>query len=140
MRIRWRSVGKLAAALAVGVAALQLLPGLLTPPQAPPLAADVGLPQTPAPREPAVEIHAPRRTPGGKPRPRPSHGVAAATAVIGTTPRRHQPKRRNGRVELPDPPAAPTPYAPPPPPEPPPAPAPEPPPPPDDGSLEFAPH
>jgi negative regulator of sigma E activity len=149
VRVQWRSVGQVAAALAVGLAALQVLPELLKPPEAPPLAADVGLPRVPVPREQAVEIGAPRAKP--QPKPRPSQGLSAATAVIGTAPRRHKPKRRDPSGDLlshterksPDPPPPSPPPATQPPPYVPPAapePAPEPPPPPTDGSVEFAPH
>lgn len=154
VRVRWRGVGKVAAVLIAGLVALQVLPGLLKPPEAPPLAADVGLPRVSVPHEPAVEIHEPAQAskpPKVKPEPRRSNGLSAATAVIGTTPRRHKPRRREPRGDLfshterkspappppaPPPPPEPPPYVPPPAPEPPP----NPPPPPTDGSVEFAPH
>jgi len=160
MRVRWRSAGRVAAVAAVGLSALQVLPGLLKPPQAPPLAADVGLPRPVPAREPAVEIREPEPDPRRAAPPRRAHGRSPATAVIGTTPRRRHPKRTpdRGRVDLPshrekksterpDPaPAAPEPPPYVPAPQPPPAPefvpvpAPEPAPPPTDGSVEFAPH
>jgi len=162
-------VAKVALAAAVGLLGLQALPALLRPPEAPPLAADVGLPRARADEAELVIREADPR-PRSRPRPRRSRGLSAATAVIGTTPRRHQPRQRDrggkphpnaGRKgprrsrpipPAPPPPPAPAPYEPPPqpPPDPPPtlepvpapapAPAPQPAPPPSDGSVEFAPH
>lgn len=158
VRVQWRSVAKVAAALAAGLAALQVLPALLKAPEAPPLASDVGLPRLHVPREPAVEIREPKRRPKRQPKLRRSDDISAATATIGTTPQ-NRPRRRGRRGrrgELPShtgrkSPAAPPPPAfepppyvpppePPPAPEPAPAPAPQPTPPPTDGSVEFAPH
>ena len=48
VRIHWQTVGKLAAAAAVALLGLQLLPGLLRAPEPPPLDADVGLPRVAA--------------------------------------------------------------------------------------------
>jgi hypothetical protein len=42
-RIRWRNVGRLAAGVAGGGVLLVVMPGLLDPPEPPPLPADVGL-------------------------------------------------------------------------------------------------
>jgi hypothetical protein len=161
VRVQWRGVGKVAVAAVLGLAALQVLPGLLRPPQAPPLAADVGLPRVSGgEREIAIREADAKPRPRRPPHPRRADGVSAATAVIGTTPQEPRPKRsrRKGRVEFVRPlrtksirpsasTPAPAPEAPPyvPPPAPPPAPefvpaqAPEPPPPPGDGSVEFAP-
>lgn len=147
-------MGKGAVALAAGLVALQVLPGLLRPPQAPPLAADVGLPRVAgAERELVIREAEPKPRPQPKPKPLRAHGLSAATAVIGTKPRRRVPKRRPveslSHTErkspapsqpVPTPAPEPPPYAPPPEPEPVPAPAPDPPPPPSDGSVEFAPH
>jgi len=158
LRIRWGWLARGVGILAGGLVALQVLPGLLAPPEAPPLAADVGLPRVarggaaavPAERAEDALAHEPNQ----KPKPRPSRGIAAATAVIGTTPRRHarRPRRKSPprkptprAAPAPTPPRsavpAPPPAAPPPPSEPAPVtPPPAPPPAPEDGSLEFAPH
>ncbi len=149
-------MGKVVAVGIAGLAALQLLPDLLEPPGAPPLAADVGLPRVSA-REREIVI----RETVGRPRrvdllpdvreqvdnphlPQRSRGISPATAVIGTTPRRRQPVRKRAkrcghvrllpacerksarRPEPPTPTPEPTPYVSPPPPAPAPEPAPAP--------------
>ncbi|MGE0066747.1 MAG: hypothetical protein AB7T48_05275 [Solirubrobacterales bacterium] len=164
IRVRWRGVGKVAGLAAAAVVGLNVLPGAFAAPQAPPLAPDVGLAgvagTSGAPpvivREAEAEPE-PARKRRPKPKPRPSRGVAPASAVIGTTPRRHElePEARrrcpNGDLAsvcepksppapAPPPPSpAPEPVVPAPPSEPVPVPAP-PQPAPEDGSMEFAPH
>jgi hypothetical protein len=149
IRVRWRALGKGAAVAAVGLIALQLLPGLLRPPEAPPLASDVGLPR-PDPldanqvsRLAGRQVDSHREGEGGRGR--------LGRARVAARPMRPSPRvRAPARPPRPAPPplpgaapvpaVAPAPPAPPPAPEPPVAAAPAPPPPPGDGSLEFAPH
>jgi hypothetical protein len=45
IRIRWRSAARIGGFALAGLIVLKLLPGLLEPPDPPPLAADVGLPR-----------------------------------------------------------------------------------------------
>ncbi len=133
-----------------GLAALQILPGLLKTPEPPPLAADIGLPR--------VKVVAPIAEHGG-PAEAPSRGreaIRAATrnperrgrlagaAIIAATPARREVTRRASKpaaAAVPPTPAQPAaaspPQAPIAPAESQPAPAPEPP---NDGSVEFAPH
>jgi hypothetical protein len=156
LRIRWGWLARGAGVLAGGLLALQVLPGLLAPPEAPPLAADVGLPRViPIDGRKAVPperaIGAAERQPGKAPEPVPPDGVSAATAVIGSTPRRYREgshrggrRREQNEVRARPPRPAPPPATPPTPPPATPAPGPEPAPPeparaPEDGSLEFAP-
>src|SRR3954454_19793464 len=144
IRVRWASAAKAAAVAAVAVVALQALPSLLKPPDPPPLAPDVGLPQV-VPAERAPEAAAPklsfqkhRMRAKGTRRPRREDDPAKArfqTHEIGA----------KGTTELPPAPEPPT-YVPPPAPAPEPAAAPvaptavpSPPPPVGDGSEEFAP-
>jgi hypothetical protein len=148
VRVRWRSVGKVAALAAGGLIALQALPGLLRAPEPPPLAADVGLPR-PLPGEVREEIDL-RAGPAD-----PARGGAVIRERVGPARvvRRSPPKARpvlrpepaSISTPPPAPPSAPAPApaaspAPPPQPE---AVSPAPPPaapPPSDGSVEFAPH
>lgn len=167
LRIRWGWLARGAGVLAGGLVALQVLPGVLAPPEAPPLAADVGLPRVGqegrgeiVPREQEVRTPDTRPVPKSRsaPKPRSSRGVSAATAIIGSTPRHEGPgrnARHGGRDEArprpprptppprpapPDAPPTPSPATPAPAAEPAPAaPAPVPSPAPEDGSLEFAP-
>src|SRR5215218_3168702 len=123
------------------VIALQALPSLLRPPDPPPLAPDVGLPQ-PAVRD-AVRKRAPERVRG-------EAALDPARAVISGRPRRRRKHRRPKRLAPIAEPLPPAPEAPSSPPPPPPAPGPTPapaapeptpsaPPPAGDGSEEFAP-
>jgi hypothetical protein len=145
VRIRWAVLAKVAAIAVGGLAALQVLPGMLRAPEPPPLAADVGLPRVAAnARFQRDEIRAKGtadREPRARRPARDRKGGPAASAVIGSAPRRH------GRTPKPAPdPAALAPIQPPAV-SPPPAPivaaesdlpaAPESP---NDGSVEFAPH
>jgi len=138
LRIRWGWLARGAGVLATGLIALQVLPNLLAPPEAPPLAADVGLPRVGAgvERVPSISREPEPAPEPAAPAPAPARGgISAATAVIGTTPRRHKPRpRAPAPLPAPPPPPEPAPLAPAPPPPPAPPPAPE------DGSLEFAPH
>jgi len=129
LRIRWRSAWKPLAIAAIALLALRTLPALLTPPNPPPLAEDIGLPKVDVP---AAERDAKPR-PKGKERRHPRH-----------RPHRTQRVKHESR-QTPAPPASEPAPAPPPTPATPPAPAPPPPsaaspPPTSDGSLEFAPH
>jgi hypothetical protein len=138
-------VAKVAAAAAVGLIVISLLPGLLRAPEPPPLGADVGLPKA-TPTAPAPHPRPPQRR-----RRKVVADAPASTAVIGTRtrhPRRHRPpsptvRKPAARRREPSPETVPE-YAPPPAPEPAPEPVYEPPPSPpttpDDGSQEFAPH
>jgi len=147
-------MAKAAGVAVVALLALQALPGLLRPPEAPPLEADVGLPQV-APAEPSPARAARAAGPvsdRGLPLPgessRSSPPAAEARVIDGKP--RDQSKQRYEKqgpaaVAPPPPPApvaVPEPVVPiPTPPPPAPAPAPSPPPaPPSDGSEEFAPH
>jgi hypothetical protein len=150
VRIRWAVLGKVAAIAVAGLAAVQVLPGLLRAPEPPPLAADVGLPRTaPGPRFQRDEMR-PKRTTDRLVAPRPAevaprrHSGSAASTVIASTPR-HRRAAPGASKPAPEPvaaaPAPPVAIPPPPapisPPENQPAAAPEAP---DDGSVEFAPH
>lgn len=150
IRVHWRGVGKVAAVVVGAIVALRVLPGVFEAPEVPPLAPDVGLPRVVRMDEEEPPVVVRKATP---PRPRvrakPSHGVEAATAVIGTTRRLqakpHRSPDRARQLEKPTPPPPPPPPVPPAPEPtgsipvgPPPEPAPEPVP--SDGSMEFAPH
>jgi hypothetical protein len=130
VRIRWSGVGKVAIVAVAALLALQALPGLLRPPQPPPLGKDVGLPQVPSPAEPSpklrFETHGMRAKGTTKPKSRGIKSVPPGRDVISSRPRKPAPP-------APSPPAPIT-Y------EPPPTSVPAPPPPPaGDGSEEFAP-
>ncbi len=155
LRIRWRGVGRVAAIVALGLIAVRLVPGLLSTPEPPPLAADVGLPkgtvvtEEPATKKVAVASRPRHRRRAAKAvresRPRVVPDGPASTAVMGTE-RRHRRAKK-----APKPIAAPVESAPPLPAEPivesPPEPSPDPAPVapsappvvPADGSQEFAP-
>jgi hypothetical protein len=156
VRVRWTVLGRVAAIAVAGLAAVQVLPGLLRAPEPPPLAADVGLPRPQAVarfhrHEPRAKGTADRTV---RPRPvrtAPRRSGPAGSAVISSFPRRHKANPRPSKpapepvaaapvqpsaVALPTAPAAAaetqptaTPEAPIAPPEPP-----------NDGSVEFAPH
>lgn len=152
IRIRWKSLAKVAAALVAAAVALQLLPGLLKAPEPPPLGADVGLPRVADRGEGLrVERRAERRR---APRSRANGRGDIAHAVIGTRTHRRPARRQRHAHPTPKPPASPprfhpepasasTPAPEPPTPEPPPPPSPPPTPAPtqpaSDGSMEFAP-
>jgi hypothetical protein len=152
MRIRRRgALRALAAALACGLAA-KALPALLEPPQPPPLAADVGLPNAarravpPSLERPSAPAVLVRVGPG-----RPVETARAARPRHDHAARPLQPPRKRRKdpgepAPAPAPPPPPLPVAPAPPPAvvvPPAVPAPsppsQPPDPPGDGSQEFAP-
>src|SRR3954462_14255500 len=56
VRVRWTSAAKAAAIVVAALVALQALPALLKPPEPPPLAPDVGLPQ-PVVKDAEPELH-----------------------------------------------------------------------------------
>jgi hypothetical protein len=62
-RIRWSSLGRPIAAALATIVAIALLPGLLAPPEPPPLPADVGLPRAAAVNLDAAPRPLPRSTP-----------------------------------------------------------------------------
>ncbi|HEX5929805.1 MAG TPA: hypothetical protein VFY48_10470 [Solirubrobacterales bacterium] len=140
VRIRWKGLGKVAAAAVAGLLALQALPGLLRAPQPPPLAPDVGLPRVQVQRpEPVAAPKPPPRKPRRSQPPKPRPIRRAEPLGRNTTQKRGSTDR--GEVEaapvpLAVPAQAPAPVAPPPP-VPPPIPPPAPP---GDGSVEFMPH
>jgi hypothetical protein len=139
-RIRWRNVGRLAAALGGAAALVGVLPGLLTPPEPEPLPSDVGLvagttgahayappkPSRTARRGPAGGGRNHRRRGAAPERPRPDRSPSPLPAE---TPGNGSPQasRLTGAPAPPEPPpASPPAPGPTPAPEPAPAPAPEP--------------
>jgi hypothetical protein len=159
IRIRWGALGRFAAIAAAGLAALQILPGLLQAPQPPPLARDVGLPRVrrirpakamPRPKHAArfqkheIHVKGTIRSVGVEKRPTPG---PAATAVIGSVPHGRKPMRRQPKPAagakpaepIESPPVSPAPAPAAPIEAPPPAPA-APLQPVGDGSIEFEPH
>ena len=147
VRVRWSAAGKVGLGLLGGLVALQVLPSVLKPPEPPPLAADVGLPQVERESSP----HSVRPAVVPKPDHRAKHpSHHGRDTKISSKPKpRHRAKQE--RRAKPTPPPAPEPVPTPPPvpapepvsaspPEPAPPPAPAPLPPANDGSLEFAPH
>src|SRR3954466_5655987 len=114
VRVRWTSAAKAAAIVVAALVALQALPARLKPPEPPPLAPDVGLPQ-PIVKDAEPELHqqihpaevevdAVRRRELERPR-----GMAALSpaTVVSRSGRRLHRKRRH--PEPTPPPAAPTP-------------------------------
>lgn len=145
VRVRWGGVGKVAILAVAALLALEALPGLLRPPEPPPLGEDVGLPQIGLAPEPAPKSRFESRPMHDKGTTKPKNHKVEPVARFQTVDRR--PKGTTGsagrdvistRPRKPTPPApsspAPVPY------EPPPTHAPVPAPPaPGDGSEEFAP-
>jgi len=132
VRIRWSGVGKIAIVAVAALLALQTLPGLLRPPQPPPLGEDVGLPQVPPPTEPPPKLRF--ESP-----PVEDKGTtgSARRDVISSRPRKKRPKPKVETMPAPAAPPPPVSYEPPA--SPLPVPPPPPPAPPGDGSEEFAP-
>src|SRR3954453_8912192 len=155
MRVRWTSAAKATAIAVAALVALQALPALLKPPEPPPLAPDVGLPQRVVkdaepelhqqihPAE--VEVDAVRRRELERPRGKAGLGPAKVVSRSGRRLHRKERHLKPMRVSTPTPAAAmhePATYAPPPAPvssAPAPKPAASAPVPVGDGSEEFAP-